>query len=129
MCSGNPPNADICAVAIAQWTNAMWRSDQIGAMLHHNWENTSCSSLLNNVACTQGSVPRLGVNATTAEHVQATVRLASANNLRLVVKNTGHDYLGRSTAADSLLLWLHNMKSMNLIEQYTSRITLEKYGC
>ncbi|CAF0931701.1 unnamed protein product [Rotaria sordida] len=118
-CTGNPPNIDVCANAIAQWTNATWRSDQVGAMQNHNWENTSCSDDLGNVTCTQGSVPRLAVNATTAEHVQATVRLANTNNLRLVIKTTGHDYLGRSTAADSLLLWLHYMKTITL-EQYTS---------
>ncbi|CAF4761473.1 unnamed protein product, partial [Rotaria sp. Silwood2] len=42
------------------------------------------------------------------------------NNLRLVIKSTGHDILGRSTAAGSLLLWLHHMKNMTLIEQYSS---------
>ncbi|CAF3941543.1 unnamed protein product [Rotaria sordida] len=119
-CSGDPPNIDVCTNALAQWTNATWRSDQVGAMQNHNWENTSCSEHLENITCTQGSVPRLAVNATTAEHVQATIRLANANNLRLVIKTTGHDYLGRSTAADSLLLWLHYMKTMTLIEQYTS---------
>lgn len=119
-CSGNPPNVDACNNAISQWTSSAWRSDQVGAMQNHNWENVTCSSYFGNVTCTQGSVPRLAVNATTAEHVQATIRFASANNLRLVIKNTGHDYMGRSTAADSLLLWLHNMKNMNLIEQYTS---------
>ncbi len=118
ICSGYPPNAGNCT--IAQWANAAWRSDQAGAMLHHNWENVSCSGLPNNVVCTQGSVPQLGVNVTTVEHVEATVRFASVNNLRLVVKNTGHDYLGRLAAADSLLLWLHYIKSMDLIQQYTS---------
>ena len=54
------------------------------------------------------------------EHVQATIRFASTNNLRLVIKSTGHDYLGRSTTAGSLLLWLHSMKNMTLIEDYSS---------
>ncbi|CAF3544293.1 unnamed protein product, partial [Rotaria sp. Silwood2] len=93
-CSGNPPDINICTNALAQWTNATWRSDQVGAMQNHNWENTSCSAYLANVICTQGSVPRLAVNALTAEHVQATVHFASVNNLRLVIQTTGHDYLG-----------------------------------
>ena len=120
LCSGNLTNTDTCTNAIAQWKNAAWRSDQAGAMLQLNWENSSCLSLQKNVVCSQGSVPRLGVNATTVDHVQATVRFASAHNLRLVIKNTGNDYMGRSTAADSLLLWLHHMKSMDVIEEYTS---------
>lgn len=120
LCSDNSANTETCANAIAQWKNAAWRSDQAGAMLQLNWENSSCLSLLKDVVCSQGTVPRLGVNATTVEHVQATVRFASTRNLRLVIKNTGNDYMGRSTAADSLLLWLHHMKNMEVLEEYTS---------
>jgi hypothetical protein len=75
---------------------------------------------MNNTGCNQGSVPVFGVSATIPEHVQKTVRFAAANNLRLVIKSTGHDYLGRSTAAGSLLLWLHKMKTMALIGRYSS---------
>lgn len=119
-CSGNPPNMDLCNATLTQWANSIWRSDQVGAMQSPNWENASCTENLSSVVCTQGSVPRLAVDATTAEHVQAAVNFASEYNLRLVVKTTGHDYLGRSTAADSLLIWLHHMKNKTLIDQYTS---------
>ena len=47
------------------------------------------------------------VLAETEADFQATVRFALDHNLRLVVKNTGHDWYGRSTAAGSLLLWTH----------------------
>ncbi|CAF1099749.1 unnamed protein product [Didymodactylos carnosus] len=114
-------NANACAVATAQWNNASWRSDQVGAMQNANWENSSCSIyIITNSSCNQGSVPILAVNATWPEHVQTTVEFASANNLRLVIKTTGHDYLGRSTAADSLLLWLHYMKNMTFMENFTT---------
>jgi FAD/FMN-containing dehydrogenase len=62
-----------------------------------------CYIIIGRTLHVQGSVPPLRVNATTAEHVQTTVHLASANNLRLVVKNTGHDYMGRLPAADQVL--------------------------
>ena len=87
-----------------QWHNASWRSDQVGAMQNHSWENSSCSIQFRYRKCNQGSVPVVGVNATLPEHVQTTVRFASTHNLRLVIKTTGHDYFGRSTAAGSLLL-------------------------
>lgn len=120
LCAGSPPNIEICNYSLSHWTNSTWRTNQPGSMQNHNWENASCSHDRENVICTQGFVPLLGVNATTIEHVQTTVRLASANNLRLVIKNTGHDYLGRSTAPDSLLLWLHHMKNKSLIQEYKS---------
>ena len=89
-------------------------------MQNPNWENSSCSILVNSSTCNQGSVPVLAVDAMSAKHVQVAVRFAAMNNLRLVIKSTGHDYLGRSTAAGSLLVWLHQMKNMTLIEQYSS---------
>lgn len=72
-------------------------------MQNHNWENSSCSVVYNSSTCNQGSVPVLTINATLPEHVQATLQLVNTYNLRLVVKTSGHDYLGRSTAFGSLL--------------------------
>ncbi|CAF1140773.1 unnamed protein product, partial [Adineta steineri] len=120
VCNGKTYDATACSVATAQWTNATWRSDQIGAMQITNWENSSCSIFFNSSTCNQGSVSVLGVDAILAEHVQTTVRFAATNNLRLAIKSSGHDFLGRSTAAGSLLLWLHHMKNMTMIDQYSS---------
>ncbi|CAF3634913.1 unnamed protein product [Rotaria socialis] len=66
------------------------------------------------------SVPVIAVNATLPEYVQATIKFAAKYNLRLVIKTTGHDILGRSTAPGSFLLRLHYMKNMTLIPQYSS---------
>ena len=101
-----------------QWADAVWRGNQAGAMQSHNWENSSCSIFYNSTTCNQGSVPIFAVNATLPEHVQATIRLVKTYNLRLTIKTTGHDYLGRSTAFGSLLLWLHHMKNMTLIKSF-----------
>ena len=119
-CAHNTPNIELCNISQIQWTNSTWRADQAGSMQNSNWENVSCSDETGVKTCNQGSVPRLGVNALIPDHVIHTVQLASLYNLRLVIKSTGHDYLGRSTATDSLLLWLHNMKSMSLEKEYRS---------
>ncbi|CAF3672644.1 unnamed protein product [Rotaria sordida] len=120
VCNGRTYDAAGCNIAKAQWSNATWRDDQVGAMQIHNWENSSCSIFINSSTCNQGSVPVLAVDAILPKHVQATVQFAATKNLRLVIKSTGHDLLGRSTAAGSLILWLHHMKGMTLIKQYSS---------
>jgi hypothetical protein len=38
----------------------------------------------------------------------------------LVVKNTGHDYNGRSTGKDALSIWTHNLKDIRYITDYKS---------
>lgn len=36
--------------------------------------------------------------------------------MRLIVKSTGHDYIGRSVGPGSLLIWMHNFQSIEFHE-------------
>lgn len=58
------------------------------------------------------------VAATSPADVAAAVGFARRHRLRLVVKGTGHDYLGRSCAPDSLLIWTHPMRKVWLDEKF-----------
>ncbi|KAK3319430.1 hypothetical protein B0H66DRAFT_268676 [Apodospora peruviana] len=69
--------------------------------------------------CTQGGFPTYVANATTVKHVQLAVNFARNNNIRLVIKNTGHDFFGRNTGAGALSIWTHNLKSFELLPQYS----------
>ncbi|KAK8095637.1 FAD-binding domain-containing protein [Apiospora kogelbergensis] len=69
--------------------------------------------------CTRGGFPEYVVNATVAKHVQIAVNFARNKGLRLVIKNTGHDFGGRSVGAGSLSVWVHHMKEMQYIPAYT----------
>jgi hypothetical protein len=59
------------------------------------------------------------VRAETEEDFKATTKFAHDHNLRLVVKNTGHDWFGRSAAAGSVMLWTHNRKEVKWHDEYT----------
>jgi FAD binding domain-containing protein len=118
-----PPSAPSgnCSVVIANSTNGIWRSDQPGSMQNTNFEtfifpnHTISTCFLNTslgIPCGQGSVPPVGVDARSASDVQAAVNFAKQHNLKVVVKNTGHDYLGRSTARGGFLIWTHFMKEI-----------------
>ena len=92
-----------------------WRQFQPGAVQHTNWEvigDKGCLGFNRTMPCHQGTVPLYTVKATTIEDVQNTVRFAAKHNIRLVVKNTGHDYFGRSIGASSLNLWVYFMKKI-----------------
>lgn len=52
------------------------------------------------------------VKVRNAADVVAAVNFARVHNLRLVVKGTGHSYLGTSNAADSLLIWTRGMNGI-----------------
>jgi FAD/FMN-containing dehydrogenase len=60
--------------------------------------------------CALGELPVYTVNATEREHVAQTIIFARDHNIRLVVRNTGHDLLGRSTGYGSLEVWIRFLR-------------------
>ncbi|KIM51123.1 hypothetical protein SCLCIDRAFT_683329 [Scleroderma citrinum Foug A] len=110
-----------CSEVIQNWTDGNWRSSIPGSMDAPNFESfvfkngTISACYLNTslgVPCEQGSVPVIGVDARTPADIQAAVNFAIQYNLKLVVKNTGHDFLGRSAARGAFVVWTHNMKNI-----------------
>ncbi|KLO17643.1 FAD-binding domain-containing protein [Schizopora paradoxa] len=86
------------------WESTEFRADIPGAMDNTNWE--------------QGNVPVYAVNATEVSHIQLGVKFASEHNLRIAVKASGHDFLGRSTAKGSLLLWTHHLQNITFTDSF-----------
>ncbi|KAF3931396.1 hypothetical protein ABW19_dt0201090 [Dactylella cylindrospora] len=72
--------------------------------------NGTCNSLL-------GS-PVYVINATNPSQVEAGVKFAKKYNIRLIIKNTGHEFLGRSSGAHSLSIWTHNMRDVKFTESF-----------
>ncbi|KAI1404441.1 FAD-binding domain-containing protein [Hypoxylon fuscum] len=85
----------------------------------YQFTNNSCNPFLDpDVPCALGYYASYTINATTASDFQVAVQFAQRHNIRLVIRNTGHDYLGKSTGAYSLAIWSHHMKAMELIPKY-----------
>jgi len=108
-----------CSEVQALYTDRILRSDNPGSMQSANFESylypngTIDACYVNvtlNIPCNQGSIPPIGVDIRKAEDVQVAVKFANEKNLRLVIKNTGHDYLGRSAGRGGFLLWTHHLK-------------------
>ncbi|KAI0023401.1 hypothetical protein F4780DRAFT_786875 [Xylariomycetidae sp. FL0641] len=68
--------------------------------------------------CTRGGFPEYVVNATTVKHVQIAVNFARNSGIRLVIKNTGHDFGGRSVGAGALSIWTHWLKASAFLPAY-----------
>ena len=64
--------------------------------------------------CRQGSVAVLGVQVESVADIQKAVKFAAQHKLRIAVKSSGHDYMGRSTAPGSFLIWTHKMKNITI---------------
>ncbi|KAH7921264.1 FAD-binding domain-containing protein [Leucogyrophana mollusca] len=112
-----------CTDIQANSYNGTWRADRPGSMDIYNYEsfifrNGSISACYLNttlgVPCEQGNVPVIGVDARSVSDVQVAVKFAASHNLRIAIKNTGHDYAGRSAARNSFMLWTHHLNNITL---------------
>ncbi|KAI4906238.1 hypothetical protein J4E90_010711 [Alternaria incomplexa] len=70
--------------------------------------------------CELGNYSPYTITVSSAKDIQAGVRFAQKQNIRLVIKNTGHDFMGKNVGAGSLGLWTHKLKSVEVISNYNS---------
>jgi hypothetical protein len=68
--------------------------------------------------CELGGFPAYSVRATTVAQIQLAINFARSLNIRLVIKNTGHDFGGKSTGMGALNIWTHNLKDMKYYPTY-----------
>ncbi|KAH7403722.1 FAD binding domain-containing protein [Cadophora sp. MPI-SDFR-AT-0126] len=114
-----------CDFLTANWVNGS---------IYHTEDPTSINGVLfqgltcmpptlipNPDECTVGGYPSYAVAVTNVAQIQLAVNLARSLNLRLVVKNTGHDFGAKSTGMGALSIWTHNLKSVQFLKNY-------KYG-
>lgn len=87
-------SAIACAVVEAGWLTTKWHTDNPVSTIDNNWNNNTCLPIPA-LPCSRQGYPVYVVNATSAEDVKKGVDFAREKNVRLIVKGTGHDYLGR----------------------------------
>jgi hypothetical protein len=73
-----------------------------------------------NSTCTLGGFPSYVVNITNVAQIQLAVNFARIANLRLVVKNTGHDFLGKSLGAGALSIWTHHLNEIQFLPKFST---------
>ncbi|KAK4159965.1 6-hydroxy-D-nicotine oxidase [Cladorrhinum sp. PSN259] len=110
-----------CAQVASQWTNASWTADQATIPMTPLWSNNTCppSTASGPPAgcpntCTIGWLSQYAILATKADDIVAGVNFARTKNLRLIIRNTGHDFMGRSAGYGALVINTHRLNSIQL---------------
>jgi hypothetical protein len=114
-------NATTCAsYTTVEWQKSYMHMHDPIEMLSPVAQGMTCTppNLYDSHGCTRGGFPKYVINATKPEHVQLAVNFARNTGVRLIVKNTGHDFLGKSGGKDALSIWTHWMKDIEYIENY-----------
>lgn len=113
---------DRCEFITANWINAS---------IYHTEDPTSVNAVLfqgatcmppglaaSSTGCTLGGYPTYAVAVRNVAQVQLAVNLARNLNLRLVIKNTGHDFGAKSVGMGALSIWTHNLKDIRFFSHY-----------
>ena len=109
VCKADPSNIAAKAV-MKNMKNPFFLEEQPGATHTTGW-----------VGAFDSAVSPRAVAAENAADIVATVAFARTHDLKLVVKGTGHDYLGRSSAPNSLLVWTHKMRNIDVHDAFVPR--------
>lgn len=96
-----------CAKTLSALHNPFEIENNPGATQSQGWMNAW-----------QTAASPYAVAAADADDVAAAVKFAHEHHLRVVIKGTGHDYLGRSSAPNSLLIWTHNMRTIQYQDKF-----------
>ncbi|KAF5484496.1 FAD-linked oxidoreductase ZEB1 [Colletotrichum siamense] len=117
-------DAATCATLQSEWQDSEIHMESSSSIMAPFFANQSCDPFQpESRPCLLGNYVVYAVNATTAEHIQAAISFSQEHNIRFVVRNTGHDYLGRSTGAGALSVWTHHMNSVDIVDWATAAYT------
>lgn len=91
-------NAEQCAYVNSQWYNSTFQSLSPVGYVYPTDDSCPPVDLSSGETpgkCTLGQAPVYTINATDPEELATGIAFAKKNNVRLVVRNTGHDILGK----------------------------------
>ncbi|KAJ3758342.1 hypothetical protein EV360DRAFT_94714 [Lentinula raphanica] len=112
---------DACEDVKRNWHQTEMHISHPSSIMDAVFLNKSCDPFTpKEYPCYIGSYVKYTVNVSEPMHVMKTVEFAREHNIRLVVKNTGHDYMGRSTGAGAISVWMHHLKETEWFERYSS---------
>jgi FAD/FMN-containing dehydrogenase len=130
-CYKNSPYYDeaACKVVEEYYGDSVSRGEHFGQTYWLNWEtcrNSGCTLLEPNPeetmypTCSIGRLASYYVEVREPSHISAALKFAKTHNIRISIKNTGHDFYGRSSVPNTLAIWTHNLKSLKLYSNFTA---------
>ena len=109
-----------CSQLRSVWFLPETHSDTSSSVMAPQFTNNSCNPFLpRNASCSLGNYISYAVNASVVTDFQKTMEFVRDHNIRLTIRNTGHDYNGKATGAGAIGIWTHHIKSMDSF-RYTS---------
>jgi hypothetical protein len=119
----------ICSDVQSSYNSSLDRVSHYGQTYWQNWEAcgmSACSLLSRNPTeelystCSLGTLAPYYVDVRKPIHIATALQFAKVHNIRISIKNTGHDFYGRSGGPNTLALWTHNLDHMAFYKNFTA---------
>ncbi|KAE8146591.1 hypothetical protein BDV25DRAFT_162183 [Aspergillus avenaceus] len=121
-CFPNWPEYDVdkCTIITGDWMTSNTHMNDPASIMLPLYEGRTCMPPGYNYtsSCELGGYPAYVVNASNVAQIQLAINFARNQNLRLVVKNTGHDFNGKAAGKGALSIWTHWLKDMAFYSHY-----------
>ncbi|KAF9046193.1 FAD binding domain-containing protein [Panaeolus papilionaceus] len=121
-CYSHPFNSTECTTVREEYTDELARTDQPSAYIQPQWETCQATSedcllrdaqsMTSAAQCHVGSTSPRFILVQKPSDISHAFEFSRRTKVPLVIKNTGHDYKGRSSAPGSLSLWTHHLKEI-----------------
>lgn len=117
-------DAEECARIQENWAWPTLHYQTAHSPMTSFFANMSCDPFTpRDAPCIVGTYVAYAVNASGASDYRAVIAFSEKHNIRLIIRNTGHDYMGRSTGPGALALWTHNLKERTLLDYDSAAYT------
>ncbi|KAH8175246.1 FAD binding domain-containing protein [Sarocladium implicatum] len=108
---------DACKKLQDGWLLPQTHLPSSSSLMQPYFANQSCDPFTSqSTPCELGNYVVYSVDVAKPEHVAAALKFAQEKNIRPVVRSTGHDFLGRSSGAGGLGIWLWHLKDTEVID-------------
>lgn len=101
-------------------TNATPSVEQPAAALWTYFSGDACRPTTDPTApCTLGNYPVYLIMAKKESHIKTGILFAKQFGMRLIIRNTGHDFIGRSTGWGSLVINTHSFQDVTFLDSWS----------
>ncbi|TGO19531.1 hypothetical protein BPAE_0340g00020 [Botrytis paeoniae] len=116
VCHDPQYNQVACEIARKNWNECHFHHTNPASFMMPYFQNRTCDPFTSrDEPCVLGHHANYLINISGPADITAGLKFANEKNVRLVIKNTGHDYSGKSTGRGALSLWTHHLKTLDLL--------------
>lgn len=126
------PDSQACGAVQANYHSQPFRSRGYGSTIFGAWDsclskeekclldynNPANPEAYNGTECSRGSISEHYLEVKDASDVIAAFSFSKLTGTPLSIRNSGHDFFGRSTLKGSLALWMRNLNSLSYHEAF-----------